>query len=178
MTILDDLADRNADFATRRFRPNLRINPSRKTMLVGCVDPRVDPALVLGFELGEAAIIRNVGGRIVPATVKTFAMLGAVGHANGGGPGAGWNFIVLHHTDCGMTDLAAFPDLLAEYFEISADHLGDKSVSDPVASVAIDVDVLRNAQSLPAEILVSGLVYDVDTGLIETVVSPAPLRGR
>jgi carbonic anhydrase len=35
-------------------------------MVVGCVDPRVDPAHVLGLSNGEAAIIRNVGGRITP----------------------------------------------------------------------------------------------------------------
>jgi carbonic anhydrase len=109
MTVLEDLATRNADFAAYRFPPDLRLNPSCKTMLIGCVDPRVDPALVLGVELGEAAVIRNVGGRVTPATLKTLTMLGAVGRANGGGPGQGWNLIVLHHTDCGMTDLAAFP---------------------------------------------------------------------
>ncbi|WP_425343349.1 carbonic anhydrase [Pseudofrankia saprophytica] len=35
-------------------------------MVVGCVDPRVDPTHVLGLEQGEAAVIRNVGGRITP----------------------------------------------------------------------------------------------------------------
>jgi carbonic anhydrase len=49
MTVLDDLASRNADFAAHRFRPDLRINPSRKTMLIGCVDPRVEPAQILGI---------------------------------------------------------------------------------------------------------------------------------
>lgn len=176
MTVLDDLTTRNADFATHRFDPDLRINPSARVMLVGCVDPRVDPAAVLGVQLGEAAIIRNVGGRITPATLKTFGMLGRVGKANGGGPGAGWNLIVLHHTDCGMTDLAAFPDLLAEYFEIPEEQLAGKAVSDPYASVKVDVDVLHAATMLPSAFQVSGLVYDVATGLVEIVVPPSPLR--
>jgi carbonic anhydrase len=176
MTILEALVANNADFAAHRFRSDLRLNPSRKTMIVGCVDPRVDPELVLGIELGEAAVIRNVGGRITPETLKTLTMLGAVGRANGGGPGSGWNLIVLHHTDCGMTDLAAFPDLLAEYFGIPADQLDTKSVSDPVGSVAVDVSVLKSTPFLPAGFLASGLVYDVATGLVETVVPPALLR--
>ena len=42
--------------------------------------------------------------------------------------------------------------------------------SDPDAAVRIDVDIVRRA--LPAGLLVSGLVYDTDTGLIEFVVAP------
>jgi carbonic anhydrase len=37
---------------------------------------------VLGLANGEAAIIRNVGGRITPATLRTLAMLSKVGQAN------------------------------------------------------------------------------------------------
>ena len=74
-----------------------------------------------------------------------------------------------------MTDLASYPDLLAEYFEIPADELGAKSVSDPNGSVRVDVDVILAKTRRPAS-LVSGLVYDVSTGLVETVVAPTPLR--
>jgi carbonic anhydrase len=176
MTVLEDFTSRNADFAAHRFDPGLKLNPTRKTMIIGCVDPRVDPAAILGLELGEAAVIRNVGGRVTPATIQTMGMLGRVGAANGGVPGQGWNLVVLHHTDCGMTDLAAFPDLLAQYFAIPADQLEAKAVSDPIASVAVDVAVLRGNPHLPGGFLVSGLLYDVDTGLIKTVVAPALLR--
>jgi carbonic anhydrase len=75
------------------------------------------------------------------------------------------------------TDLAPFPELLAEYFEISLGELDAKSVSDPVASVRVDVDVILQALHAPA-FLVSGLVYDVGTGLVETVVAPTPLLLR
>jgi hypothetical protein len=46
-----------------------------KTMIIGCVDPRVDPVDIFGLVPGEAAVIRNVGGRITPATLQTMAML-------------------------------------------------------------------------------------------------------
>jgi carbonic anhydrase len=61
--------------------------------------------------------------------------------------------------------------MLAEFFEIPVTDLDTKAVSDPYAAVRIDVDILRRA--LPAGLLVSGLVYDTDTGLIEVVVPPA-----
>jgi carbonic anhydrase len=175
MTDPRDLAERNADFAAAKFRTDLTINPSGNMMVVGCVDPRVDPGHVLGLDNGEAAIIRNVGGRITPATLRTMAMLGKVGAANASTHRPGdWNLVILHHTDCGMTDLAPFPDLLAEYFEIPASDLEAKSVSDPLGSVRVDVDVILGAIHGTA-FFVSGLVYDVDTGLVEVVVPPTPL---
>ena len=175
MTDVHDLINRNQDFAVGEFEPDLTINPSGNMMIIGCVDPRVDPARVLGLQQGEAAIIRNVGGRVTPATLKTMRMLGRVGAANPVGHQPGdWNLILLHHTDCGMTDLAAFPDLLAEYFEIGVDHLEGKSVSDPVGSVTVDVAVIRqNIRS--AAFLVSGLVYDVESGFVQIVVPPTQL---
>jgi carbonic anhydrase len=176
MTDAHDLISRNAEFAARGFKADLTINPSGNMMVVGCVDPRVDPGHVLGLSNGEAAIIRNVGGRITPATLRTMGMLGKVGAANASThrPGV-WNLVILHHTDCGMTDLAAFPDLLAEYFEIPAAELEAKSVSDPPGSVRVDVDLILQ-QIRSTDFLVSGLVYDVATGLLETVVPPTPLR--
>lgn len=178
MTTIETLVARNERFADGAFDAALRINPSGKLMVIGCVDPRVDPAVLLGLEQGEAAVIRNVGGRVTPATLKTIAMLGKVGQANdGGAPGVGWNLVVLHHTDCGMTDLASFPELLAEYFEIPLADLEGKAVSDPYASVAVDTAVLH-AAPLPSSFAVSGLVYDVTTGHVEVVVDPSPLRGQ
>jgi carbonic anhydrase len=175
MTDARDLTLRNAEFAASGFSADLTINPSGNMMVVGCVDPRVDPAHVLGLMNGEAAVIRNVGGRITPATLRTMGMLGKVGAANASThrPGV-WNLVILHHTDCGMTDLAPFPELLAEYFEIPLSELGAKSVSDPIISVRVDVDVILQ-EIHSTDFLVSGLVYDVDTGLVETVVPPTPL---
>jgi carbonic anhydrase len=175
MTDTQDLMKRNGQFAAAEFRAGLVINPSGNMMVIGCVDPRVDPAHVLGLANGEAAIIRNVGGRVTPATLRTMAMLGKVGAANAGSRSPGdWNLVILHHTDCGMTDLAAFPDLLAEYFEVPPEGVVAKSVSDPVGSVRADVEVILGRLRGPA-VFVSGLVYDVGTGRVEIVVPPTPL---
>jgi carbonic anhydrase len=42
--------------------------------------------------------------------------------------------------------------------------------------VALDVAALRANSNLPDNLVVSGLVYDVKTGLVEVVIPPAPLR--
>ena len=102
-------------------------------------------------------------------------MLSKVGQARrDGSPAHAWNLVVLHHTDCGMLDLAAFPDLLAEYFEVPVLELGPRAVSDPVRSVQADVGVLLEVLRV-SDFFVSGLVYDVVTGLVDVVVGPTAL---
>ena len=85
------------------------------------------------------------------------------------------NLVIVHHTDCGITRLAGNPDLLANYFGIDQAELQAKAVTDPWPAVAVDVAAFK-ANPLPGSWDVSGLVYDVTTGLIEAVVTPDPLQ--
>jgi carbonic anhydrase len=66
--------------------------------------------------------------------------------------------------------------MLTSYFQITEDELKKKKVTDPRAAVAIDVALLRTIPALPGEWFISGLVYDVGTGLVEIVVPPARIR--
>jgi carbonic anhydrase len=75
-----------------------------------------------------------------------------------------------HHTDCGIIRPAGYPEQLAAFFEIPADELESKAVADPYAAVRADTAIARH--TLPPSRLVSGVVYDVATGLIE-IVDPA-----
>src|SRR4051794_29160865 len=81
MDFNDVMLERNADFANTTFARELKMMPSTGTVVVGCVDPRVDPANVLGLEQGEAAVIRNVGGRINKPLLETLAVLSVVAKA-------------------------------------------------------------------------------------------------
>jgi carbonic anhydrase len=176
MSVIETLTERNEVFAASRFSRDLKIMPSMKTMIIGCVDPRVDPADIFGLAPGEAAVIRNVGGRITPATLQIMAMLRVVAKANGGEIGPGWNLVVLHHTDCGITFLTHSPELLAKHFGLAPSDLNKLAIADPYKAVAVDVAALKSNPLLPGGFLVSGLVYDVGTGRIELVVPPALLR--
>jgi len=175
MTTLDTLIERNQDFASHHFTKDLPLLPTLRAMIIGCVDPRVDPALLLGLKLGEAVVIRNVGGRITPATFQTIRMLNRIAQVGGGNPTGEFHLIVLQHTQCGITRLEGDPDMLASYFGIGQEGLTVKAVTDPHAAVAVDVAALKAIPALPANWLVSGLVFDVATGLVEVVVPPAPL---
>jgi carbonic anhydrase len=184
MNILDLMLQRNKDFSAQQsasgtLMPWLpRSLPNVKAVVIGCADMRVDPCHVLGIKPGEAVVMRNIGGRITPGLLEQLGLLGRIGQVAGETPGGGGEFhlIVLQHTDCGITRLVSDPALLAHYFQIPEGELKTKSVSDPQTAVVLDVDALRAIPALPSEWLISGLVYDVATGLVEIVVPPAPIR--
>jgi len=184
MNSLNSMLERNKDFAARQsaagtLLPSLpRCLPNVKAVIIGCADMRVDPAHILGIKLGEAVIIRNIGGRITPGLLEQLGLLGRIGEVAGETPGGGGEFhlIVIQHTDCGIMRLAGDPALLTRYFQIQEPELKAKSVSDPRTAVAVDVAALRAVPALPGDWLISGLLYDVSTGLVEIIVPPAAIR--
>ncbi len=184
MNNLDRFLQRNKDFAAQQsaagaLMPSLsRAMPNVKAIIIACADMRTDPAHVLGIKPGEAVVLRNIGGRITPGLLQQLGLLGRIGELAGEVPGGGGEFhiIVLQHTDCGTTRLAGDPAMLANYFQIPEADLKTKSVTDPRAAVVGDVAALRAIPALPAAWLISGLVYNVATGLVEVVVPPAPIR--
>jgi carbonic anhydrase len=184
MNSLDLMLQRNKDFAAQQsaagtLMPSLpQALPNVKAIVIGCADMRVDPADILGIKPGEAVVMRNIGGRITPELLEELGLLGRIGEVAGEIPGGGGEFhvIVLHHTDCGITRLVGNPAMLAHYFQIPEGELKTKAVADPRAAVAADVALLRAIPALPSKWLVSGLVYDVATGLVEVVVPAARIR--
>ena len=184
MNTLDSMLQRNRDFAARQsasgtLMPSLpRALPHVKAIIIGCADMRVDPADILGTEPGEAVVIRNIGGRITPGLLEQLRLLGRIGEVAEAIPGGGGEFhiIVLQHTDCGITRLVGDPTMLAHYFQIPERELKTKAVSNPRAAVTADVASLRAIPGLPSQWLISGLVYDVATGLVEIVEPPVSIR--
>jgi carbonic anhydrase len=123
-------------------------------------------------------VLRNIGGRVTPGLLEQLGLLGRIGEVAREIPGGGGEFhiIVLQQTDCGITRLVDDPAMLAHYFQIHEGELKTKAVADPRAAVAADVASLRAIPALPSGWLISGLVYDVVTGLVEIVVPATPIR--
>jgi len=186
MNNLDSMLERNKHFAAQQsasgtLMPSLpRSLPNVKAVIIGCADMRADPAHALELKPGEAVVMRNIGGRITPGLLEQLGLLGRIGQVAGETPGGGGEFhlIILQHTDCGITRLGGDPVMLAHYFQINEGELKTKSVLDPRMALAVDVAGLRTISALPGDWLISGLVYDVATGLLELIVPPAPIRGR
>src|SRR5277367_6898437 len=184
MNTLDNLLQRNKEFAAQQSAAGTRMPSFPRAMLntkafiIACADMRADPAHVLGIKPGEAVVLRNIGGRFTPGLLEQLALLGRIGEVAGENPGGGGEFhlVVLQHTDCGITRLAGDTAKLAHYFQISEGDLKTKAITDPRAAVVVDVAALRAIPALPGAWLISGLVYDVATGLVDVVVPPAPIR--
>jgi carbonic anhydrase len=182
MSTLDSMLERNKDFAARQSAAGKltlpRALPNVKAIVIGCADMRVDPAHVIGIQPGEAVVMRNIGGRISPGILEELGLLGRIGEVAKAIPGGGGEFhiVILQHTDCGITRLAGDPAMLAHYFQIEEEDLKKKAVLNPREAVAADVALLQSIPALPAEWRISGLVYDVATGLVEIVVPPTVIR--
>lgn len=164
------LLEGNARYLEHGVPGPLAITPKQRTVILSCVDPRVDPARILDLREGDAAVIRNVGGRVTPAVMQTMAMLQMITRADAPdqpaapSPADTWTFVVLQHTDCGITRLADHPDLLATYFGIDVDDVESRNVTDPNAAVAGDVAQLN--RTLAPQFTVVGMVHDLDTGRV------------
>jgi carbonic anhydrase len=174
MTRMTPLLQRNEQFA-RTYNPLALGLPTAQVLVVTCLDHRVDPAIVLGLQLGEAPVIRNAGGRVTPAVVKDIAYLAYLAEQLFGGQGASdrlFEVAVVHHTQCGTGFLAdpSFRQQAAEATGISEAALEASAVADPNTTVKADVERLLTSPSLSPKVSVSGHVYDIATGRVTTTL--------
>jgi carbonic anhydrase len=175
MTRISPLLERNEQFARTYTAPPLG-PPTAQMVVVSCLDHRVDPAIILGLQLGDAPVIRNAGGRVTPAVIEDIAFLAFLaGQLFGAGQGAGdslFEVAVIHHTQCGTGFLAdpGFRDQAAEATGVSAAALEASAVTDPHLTVKADVERLLASPLVPPTVSVSGHVYDIATGRVTTTL--------
>ena len=169
--------ERNGAFAAAGGHRGAVVFPNLRLFVITCLDPRVDPAHFLGLELGDAVIVRNVGGRVTPEVINDVAFINQIAE-NLLPDGPLFEVAVIHHTQCGAGALAddSFRRRYAQRIGADEVTLRERAILDPAATVAHDVARLRTAPAISARVSVSGYVYDVVTGLVETVAptsSPA-----
>ena len=174
MTRMTPLLERNEQFATTYTPAALGI-PAMQLVIVTCLDHRVDPAIVLGLQLGDAPVIRNAGGRVTKAVIDDIAFLAFLAGQLFGGQGAPdtlFEVAVVHHTQCGTGLLAdpGFRHQAADATGLPEAALEASAVADPHTTVKADVERLLTSPWLPAKVSVSGHVYDIATGLITTTL--------
>src|SRR5262249_1105265 len=150
--------------------------PTLRLFVITCLDPRVDPAHFLGLKLSEAIVVRNVGGRVTPEVIKDVAFIAQIVE-NVLPDGPLFEVAVVHHTQCGAGALAdaTFRRSYAQRIGADESELRDQAVLDPAATVTSDVRRLRSASPVPPRVPVSGHVYDVVSGLVQTIL-PAGCR--
>ena len=170
----DTALARNRAFAAAGEHEGVTVFPALRLLVITCLDPRVDPAHILGLDLGDAMVFRNGGGRVTPEVIDNIAFVCQL--AEKAVPeGPLFEVAVIHHTECGAGALADDHVRHAYAKRIGADEaaLRNAAILDPAATVASDVDRLRSAEAISPRVTVSGHVYDVATGLVETVIPAA-----
>lgn len=142
---------------------HLPLKPKMKVAIVTCMDSRLHVAQALGLALGDAHILRNAGGRVTEDMLRSLVIsqqqLGTR------------EIVVLHHTDCGAQTFTneAFCQQLHETLGVDVsgqDFLPFENVED---SVREDMALLRQSPLIPDDVVISGAVYDVDTGRMTAV---------
>jgi carbonic anhydrase len=168
MTTIDQTLEANARYAAGFKKGSLPMPPGRKLAVVVCMDARIDPARALGFEEGDAHVIRNAGGRMADALrslVISQALLGTE------------EVMVVHHTDCGMltfTDESLRRQLKGR--GLDADDVAFLPFSNVEDSVRADLEAYDRSPLVRHDIPVRGFVFDVKTGRVHEVMRKALSR--
>jgi carbonic anhydrase len=171
MSNIEPALERNRAFAAAGGHEGAVVFPNLRLFVITCLDPRVDPAHFLGLGLSDALVIRNVGGRVTPEVIDDLGFISQLAE-NALPEGPLFEAAVIHHTQCGTGALAddSFRHSYAERIGAEESALRERAVLDPAETVARDVERLRSAPAVSPRVTVSGHVYDVVTGLVETVV--------
>jgi len=174
MTRMTPLLQHNEQFASS-YTPIPLGPPTAQLVVVTCLDHRVDPAITLGLQLGDAPVIRNAGGRVTQAVIGDIVYLAYLAGQLFAGQLAAdrlFEVAVIQHTQCGTGFLAdpGFRRGAAAATGLPEAALEASAVADPHLTVKADVERLLAAPLLSPKVSVSGHVYDIATGRVSTIL--------
>ena len=163
-------------FAARRYADafvpdELTAAPTRSIVVLTCMDARLDLFRMLGLEIGDSHILRNAGGRVTDDALRSLML------------SAHWlgtrEFAVIHHTGCGLHGVTneQIADKVAAATGVRPD-VDFLPFDDVEASVRHDVERIRRCQTLPAESVVWGAIYDVHAGRLIPVDGAKAMAAR
>ena len=142
---------------------HLSIKPKTKVAIVTCMDSRLHVAPALGLALGDAHILRNAGGRVTDDMIRSLVISQQQMGTR--------EIVVLHHTDCGAQTFnnEDFQEHLK--CELGVDVSGQDFLpfQDVDESVREDMKLLRECPLIPDDVIISGAVYDVETGSMREI---------
>jgi carbonic anhydrase len=139
----------------------------RGLAIVTCIDSRIDPLAVFGLEPGDAKILRNAGARVTDDVVRSLAiavaMLGVTRVA------------IVQHTNCAMQSSTS-AELVAAVRGSARQADPDfdpRAITEHAEVLPADVALLLSSPLLPDGIMVGGLLLDLRSGRLTTVVPPS-----
>ena len=142
---------------------HLSIKPKTKVAIVTCMDSRLHVAPALGLALGDAHILRNAGGRVTEDMIRSLVISQQQMGTR--------EIVVLHHTDCGAQTFenGPFQENLKKELGVDVSDKDFLPFQDIDESVREDMRLLQETPLIPDDVVISGAVYDVDTGRMTVV---------
>lgn len=142
---------------------HLSIKPKTKVAIVTCMDSRLHVAPALGLALGDAHILRNAGGRVTDDMIRSLVISQQQMGTR--------EIVVLHHTDCGAQTFenGSFQEYLKKELGVDVSDKDFLPFQDIDESVREDMRLLQETPLIPDDVVISGAVYDVDTGRMTVV---------
>jgi carbonic anhydrase len=169
MSVTESLVHNNESYVKSFKKGSLPMPPAKGVAVLACMDARIDVHKILGLEEGEAHVIRNAGGVATDDAIRSLVisqrLLGTT------------EIILIHHTDCGML---TFKD-----DDVKASIEKEVGIRPPFALEAfgdVEGDVrqsvarIKASPFIPHKSSVRGFVYDVETGRVNEVKTPAGAR--
>ena len=161
--LLKDLLHANAEYARTFDRSMLPLPPSKKLVVLACMDARIDAHAILGLHEGDAHVVRNAGGLATEDALRSLIistnLLGTR------------EFVVINHTDCGMLTFKEkeVQEKLTAQYGVNAAKINLHAFTDLEENVRTQVERIKTNPFLPKDIPVTGFVYDVRTGKLNRV---------
>ena len=162
-TAFDDFLAANERFAAANSAERLPVAPARRVAVLACMDARIDLYRVLGLSTGDAHIIRNAGGRASDDAIRSLVISSALLGTR--------EVVVIHHTDCGMQTFTneELRSRLAAETGVNASAVDFLPFDDLEQSVRDDVRLIARSVLLDDGIVVTGCIYEVETGRLRAV---------
>lgn len=137
-------------------------SPRRNAAVIACIDARVEPNRILGGDQGDYHVIRNAGGLVTDDALRSLMVSQFHGTSR---------VIVMMHTDCAAM---AYPaDTERVRLEAETGKRIDFDLhpfSDLEEELRRGVQRLRETPLLPNRDNIKGVIYEVDSGRVVTVV--------
>jgi carbonic anhydrase len=159
----DDLLAANREFADGFDLGGFDGIARAGVAMVTCMDSRIDPLRMIGMKHGDAKILRNPGGRVTDAVLVALVLGVDLLNVN--------RVMIVEHTRCAMASSTeqAVLQRLGERTGQDASWMTIGMIDDQRAALHADLRRVRSHPLIPETVRVGAFLYDVDTGLLETV---------
>ncbi len=162
MSITDELLSRARAYASSFTKGSLSLPPAKQVAVVACMDARLNVYGLLGLEEGDAHVIRNAGGVVTDAEIRSLAISQRLLGTR--------EIVLIHHTDCGMLTFTddEFKRQVQEDTGIKPEWAVE-TFTDLEEDVRQSIARIKASPFIPHKESVRGFVYDVSTGELREV---------